>query len=263
MRQNKTAAFIGLILLLQIFNVAIAQTEKVKSRLVLEEKKLMRLATVEWPPYNGLLLPQEGLATRTASLAAKAAGYRLLTAFDEWTKSLEKGKSHPGFDGVFSLYYTQEREKTCYLSDSIGTSLVGIASLKNKPINWKVVSDLNKYKLGVVTGYSNGEVFDREVAENRQPIEEGASDAVNVEKLMAGKISGIVIDRNVLRYTLSRRGSGSQVIFNPTPLTEASIHICFKRTPQGKTIRDDFNQGLKTLDLKKVESDYINLFKYD
>lgn len=263
MRHNKTAAFIGWILLIQSLQPVIAQTEKPKAPLTIADQKLMRLATVEWPPYNGLLLPQEGLATRTASLAAKAVGYRLLTSYDEWTKSLEKGKSHPGFDGVFSLYYTQEREKTCYLSDAIGTSLVGIASLKSNPINWKTVSDLNKYKLGVVSGYSNGEVFDYEVAQGRQAVEEGTSDAVNVEKLIAGKITGIVIDRNVLRYTLSRRSGTSAIVFNPNPLTEAGIHICFKRTAQGKVIRDDFNKGLKTLDLKKVEADYIRLFKYD
>lgn len=263
MRQNQTVAFIAWGLLLLGMPVAIAQAPTVKEPLVIPEKKLIRLATVEWPPYNGLLLPQEGLATRTASLAAKEAGYRLLTAYDEWTKSVEKGKSHPGFDGVFSLYFTKEREKTCYLSDSIGTSWVGVASLKNRPISWKVISDLNQYKLGVVAGYSNGEQFDKEVAEKRQPIEEGISDAVNVEKLIAGKVAGIVIDKNVLSYTLSRRKGNAQVLFHPNPLTQASIHICFKRTPHGKVIRDDFNKGLLTLDLKKVETDYLQLFKFD
>ncbi len=35
---------------------------------------LMRLSTLEWPPYTGTLLPGEGLSTKVASVVAKAAG---------------------------------------------------------------------------------------------------------------------------------------------------------------------------------------------
>ena len=37
------------------------------------QAKFMRLATLEWPPYTGLLLPQDGLSTRVTSVLAKAA----------------------------------------------------------------------------------------------------------------------------------------------------------------------------------------------
>ena len=263
MRQNKTVAVFGAILLLQMFQGVIAQTKPEKNSISFPDQKLIRLATVEWPPYNGLFLPHEGLITRTASLAAKAANYRLLTAYDEWSKSLAKGRTDPGFEGVFSLYHTPEREKTCYLSDPVGVSVIGVASLKSNPIRWKVISDLTKYKLGVVSGYSNGDVFDKEVTENRQKVEESISDAVNIEKLMTGKVKGIVIDKNVLQYMLSIRTANKPVVFDSNSLSENNIHICFKRTPQGMVIRDDFNKGLKTLDLEKVEADYIKLFKYD
>ena len=82
MRQNKTVAVFGAILLLQMFQGVIAQTKSEKNSISFPDQKLIRLATVEWPPYNGLFLPHEGLITRTASLAAKATNYRLLTAYD-------------------------------------------------------------------------------------------------------------------------------------------------------------------------------------
>jgi len=56
------------------------------------DSKLIRLATLEWPPFTGLLLPKEGLSTYIASTVAKTAGFRLLSASFEWTKTVENGE---------------------------------------------------------------------------------------------------------------------------------------------------------------------------
>ncbi len=71
------------------------------------------MATLEWPPLTGLLLPKEGVSTYIASSVAKTAGCRLLAASFEWTKALEKGKQSPEFDGYFPEYFSQERAAAC------------------------------------------------------------------------------------------------------------------------------------------------------
>jgi polar amino acid transport system substrate-binding protein len=237
---------LGLLLAL-LANCSLAQSDS----------KLIRLASLEWPPFTGLLLPKEGLSTYIASTVAKAAGFRLLTASFEWTKAVEKGEKSPEFEGYFPEYFSQEREAACHLSQSIGTSVLGLAILKRAPIKWAKLSDLEAYRLGVVDGYLNGEALDAAIQDKRQPVELGPSDASNIAKLRAGKIRGIVVDKNVLDYTLYKLKDSASVVFNPRPIARLSLHVCFKRTPTGQAIRDAFDSALKQTDLDKLEADYF------
>jgi len=221
------------------------------------DSKLIRLATLEWPPFTGLLLPKEGLSTYIASTVAKTAGFRLLSASFEWTKTVENGEKNPEFEGYFPEYFSQGREAACHLSQSIGSSLLGIATLKSAPIKWTKLSDLGAYRLGVVDGYLNGEAFDAAIKDKRQPVELGSSDANNIAKLRAGKIRGIVVDKNVLDYTLYKLRDTGSVVFNPRPIARLSLHVCFKRTPAGQAMRDAFDSALKQTDLAKLEAAYF------
>ena len=252
----------SLLTLFWVHGNLLAQTTGSETNVYTNEK-IIRLATLEWPPYNGLLLPQEGIATRVATLAARASGYRLLTSYDEWTKTVEKGMNSPGFDGFFPEYFTKEREQSCHVSQSIGTSLLGVATLKRNAFNWNDMSDLSVYTLGVVDGYSNGETFDNLVKDKKQLVELAPSDAANTQKLLQGKVKGIVIDRNVLRYTLSRLKTKEVVVFNPKPIAELTLHVCFQKTAKGKKLKEEFDGGLKQINLKRAEAEYLNLFRYD
>ena len=219
--------------------------------------KLMRLATLEWPPFTGLLLPKEGVSTYVASTVAKAAGFRLLSASYEWTTAVELGQNSPQFEGYFPAYFNKARESSCHLSKSMGASVLGIATLKNSPIKWTKLSDLEPYRIGVVEGYLNGEDFDAAVKEKRQAVEVAPSDAVNIAKLRSGKIRGIVVDKNVLDYTLFRLKDGGTVVFSPKAIARLTLHVCFKRTPEGLAMRDAFDKALEKTDLDKLEAEYF------
>ena len=221
------------------------------------DSKLIRLATLEWPPFTGLLLPKEGVSTYIASSVAKAAGFRLLAASFEWTKAVEKGEKSPEFEGYFPEYFSRERDAACHLSQSMGTSVLGIATLKSAPIKWTRLLDLEAHRLGVVDGYLNGEEFDAAIKDKRQAVEVAPSDAANIAKLRAGKIRGIVVDKNVLDYTLYKLKDTGSVVFNPRPIARLTLHVCFKRTPSGQVMRDAFDSALKQTDLAKLEADYF------
>ena len=227
------------------------------SALAQSDAKLIRLATLEWPPFTGLLLPKEGVSTHVATTVAKAAGFRLLAASFEWTKAVEKGEKSADFEGYFPEYFSQERDAACYLSQSIGTSVLGIASLKTAPVVWNKLSNLESVRLGVVDGYVNGDELDAAIKDKRQPVEVAASDAANIAKLRAKKIRAIVIDKNVLEYTLFSMGDRSSVVFSPNPIARLTLHICFKRTPAGLEMRNAFDAVLARTDIAKLETEYF------
>ncbi|WP_295954790.1 transporter substrate-binding domain-containing protein [Rhodoferax sp.] len=221
---------------------------------------LIRLATLEWPPYNGQLLPHGGLSGYITSVVAKAAGYRLLTTSFEWGTTVRKGKQDPFFDGYFPEYYSKERALACYLSQSIGNSVLGLATLRTAPIYWTAITDLAPYRLGVVDGYLNGEVLDQAIQDRRQAVETGASDAVNIQKLRTGKLRGIVVDKNVFRYTLQHAGGSGTMVLNTRPIAQLSLHVCFRRTATGLLMRNTFDTALQQQNLVQLENTYFKMF---
>lgn len=221
----------------------------------------MRLASLEWPPYVGVILPQDGLSTKITAAAAKISGYKVSAYYFGWTEAMEKGEKDPNFAGYFPEYYTEERAKNCYLSAPIGKSILGLATLKNEAIQWQALSDLAKFKIGVVDGYSNGEAFDKLVKQGRQAVETSASDTANLRKLIDKKVRAIAIDRDVLRYTLSESPLRGNIAFNSPPLAELTLHVCFKRTPEGREMQQALDAGLQKLDMRKLEGDYFKLFE--
>jgi polar amino acid transport system substrate-binding protein len=221
------------------------------------DPKPMRLATLEWLPYVGKIVPQDGLSTVIAGAAAKHAGYTLSVDYFEWTVTLAKGEKDAGFAGYFPEYFTEERARACHLSKSIGTSTLGLATMKSTPIQWNALSDLNAVKIGVVEGYSNGEAFDAMVKQGKQPIENAASDTFNLRRLISKKVPAIAIDREVLRYLLLRSPMRDETIFSTKPLGELTLHVCFKRTAAGKEMQEAFDAGLQKVDIQKIGADYM------
>lgn len=221
---------------------------------------LIRLATLEWPPYNGLLLPHGGLSNHITSVVAKAAGYRMVSASFDWNTTLQKGEKDPNFDGYFPEYYSKERDQACHLSQSIGNSVLGLATLQTRPIVWSSIADLAPHRLGIVEGYLNGEELDNAIKAKRQPVEAVASDAINIQKLLSGAFRGIVVDKNVLRYTLSRTGGAERIVLNPRPIAELSLHVCFRRTPGGLQMRNAFDAALQKQNPEQLEINYFKMF---
>jgi len=180
-----------------------------------------------------------------------------MSASYDWTKAVELGEKNPEFEGYFPAYFSKERDSSCHLSKAMGASVLGIATLKNSPVKWTKLSDLESYRIGVVDGYLNGAEFDAAIKDKRQAVEVAPSDATNIAKLRAGKIRGIVIDKNVLDYTLFKLKDKGTVVFSPKPIAKLSLHVCFKRTAEGLAMRNAFDKALQQIDVDKLEAEYF------
>src|SRR3990167_6079785 len=75
--------------------------------------EIIRLASLEWPPYTGAQLPDGGESTATLKAAFAAAGYQLEVDFLPWERALALAKApNSGYAGYFPEYF----------SDAISTS---------------------------------------------------------------------------------------------------------------------------------------------
>ncbi len=224
------------------FSISYAQAEAIK------------LTSLDWPPYSGKSLTDQGTSAKSVKDVFAAAGLDTSFEFLPWNRAVAEGLKNPEFVGYFPEYYSEglDAEKSadgaCLFSDSFGTSPVGFVQSKNKPMTWSTHNDLKNFKIGVVSGYVNEAQFDKMVADGDLKVEEVSKDILNIRKVAQGRLSAGVIDSNVLNYLLdtdkSMAKSKDSVEMNGKLLTEHGLHICFPNTETGKKVRISFNKAL-------------------
>lgn len=225
----------------------------------------MRLASLAWLPYAGPNLPQGGLSGAIAEATAKEFGYRVRIDYFPWARTMQVGGKDPEFAGYFPAYYTEERARQCHFTSPMGTSTLGLAYLKSKPLQWQALADLSDKMIGVVEGYSNGEAFDAQVRQGRQKVDPAPSDLLNLKKLLAHRVDAVAIDKSVLRYLLATDlgliASRELIAFHDKPLADLTLHVCFQRTLAGHKLQQDFDRALRKVDIRKIENNYFQLLE--
>lgn len=222
----------------------------------------LHLASLEWLPYVGRSLPDDGLSGAVAKSVAAQFGAAIKIDYFPWKRAMQVGGSDPDFAGYFPAYHTAERAQQCHFSAPMGNSTLGLAMLAEAPVHWRVLDDLAGSKLGVVLGYSNGEAFDQMVKGGKLQVDASVSDSVNLKKLLAGRIRAVVIDKAVLRYLLATDPTLSKdrarLVFADQPLAVLTLHVCFQRTPQGLKLKQSYDAALLRTDIAKIENAYFD-----
>lgn len=214
--------------------------------------EVIKLTTLQWPPYSGFGLPRLGTMTAVVAGTAARAGDRLELQILPWKRAVRTGEGAPGYLGYYPVYWTAAREEHCHLSDVIGSSRLGLVEPAVAPVTWETVTDLAAFSLGTVEGYANTATFDRLAAKGALHVSEAADDVTNLRKVLAGRIDAAVIDSAVMDYLMATtpdlRDARAALQFNQTLLEERPLHVCFRRTPEGEAVRDRFNDALKKID---------------
>lgn len=206
----------------------------------------LRLSTLEWPPFVGLELSNQGtVSTRVRSICA-AAGMDLDVSFLPWKRVLMEARTGT-VQGYFPEYRSAEREKEFYFSQAVGCSVVGLVHRRDMTMDWTRLEELASYRIGVVDGYVNTEEFDRLVDMGILYPVKCNSDELALRMIEAGRIDAAVMDRAVFRH-LSGKAASSQtpsgLVFGANILAVHSLHVCFPRTPAGKALVERFDRAI-------------------
>lgn len=225
-------------------------------------QQIIRFATLEWPPYVSSDLPEFGMTAKILrDIAIAHNGDDARFAFLPWVRAMRYGQEDPDYAGYFPAYWTVERAKTCSFSDPVGISHVGFVERKDAPVTWNELSDLAGTKIGIVNGYANGPEFDSLMAQGKLETEGAATDLDNLRKVAIGRLPLAVVDHAVMEYYAATdavvRERRTEIQFNAKPLVDLTLHVCFKKTPEGVALKQIFDEGLRKLNLVWAQRDYL------
>lgn len=225
-------------------------------------EKVVQLTSLDWPPYSGKRLSDQGASVAVAKAAFEAMGYTLKVDFYPWSRAVSQAKnSSSPYSGYFPEYHSADIANEFIYSDAMGSGPLGFVEQSARPVQWSSLNDLKNYRIGVVQDYVNTTDFDAMMNSGEIKTEAVISDKNNLLKVINGRLDLAVIDRNVMDYLFrtdsSLRGKQSKASFNSKLLEDKKLYICFKKTPQGEEMARIFNEGLKKIDVDAIMAKHL------
>jgi len=157
------------------------------SSLVFSDTDKVVLSVAEWPPYFSESLPHGGLIPHLVSKAFEDQGIELEYKYSSWGEAFTDIHADT-FDASAGWLKTPERELTAQYSTPITFATVVFFHSKKLELNWETLSDVAQYNIGIVSGYSYGNLFDQFAKNNAPLITEYASESEALSALINRKL---------------------------------------------------------------------------
>ncbi|TVP14296.1 hypothetical protein AYI87_10685 [Shewanella sp. KCT] len=199
----------------------------------------------DYPPFYSTNLPSQGVIYHLAQAVFQHAGYPLAHRYYPFARAkaiMKKG----GADVILGVWYRPSREEWIAFSTPLLSVNVVLYKRVDSQIDFNTMADLRQYRIGIGRGYANPEAFQNATLKT----EAASSDAVNLRKLLAGRVDLVLICEDVARYLIERPGSEYRGKLEPVgdPLSVELFHIgVAKHLPNAQKILADFNQSLAEL----------------
>ena len=218
-------------------------------------KPLVRLATLDWEPYIGTRMPDQGYSAALIRAAFAEQGVAVKIEFYPWARALHLARTG-AVDGLMPEYFNPSRETEFeYSAEFPGGPLV-LYKRRADAIAFSVdpgkdqdaaLRALKSKRFGVVRGYLNTPVFD---AAQYLIKDEASDDATNLRKLVYGRVDLAVIDRRVAEHLIRTQYRDYATKIEPMSpaLAEIPLYIAFSRkSPRKAEALAAFNKGLAAL----------------
>ena len=217
--------------------------------------KPIRLATLEWEPYIGTKMPDQGYTAALIRAAFAAQGVKVEIEFYPWARALHLARTGE-VDGLMPEYFDPSRESEFEYSAAFPGGPLVLYKRRGDAIAFSAdpvknqdaaLRALKSKRFGVVRGYLNTPVFD---AASYLIKEEASDDATNLRKLVYGRIDLAVIDRRVAEHLIRTEypDYASKIEPMDPPLADIPLYIAFSRkSPRMAEALAAFNRGLAAL----------------
>lgn len=216
----------------------------------------VRLAAAEHRPYLGEGLLEGGYAQAVVAEAFARAGYRLQV--DYYPVARARREAVLGrVDGWISFQATGDADDEALTNSSaFPGGQIGLLTRRDfeaEPLGGldtrtaQVLRRLAAYRFGVVRGARIQRDFDQADFLNKQYA---ASDLQNVDKLVAGRVDFVVIDKYVAASLMvdKRPYLIGQLEFRTPALIERGFHVAFsRRSARQRELRAAFDRALATM----------------
>ncbi|MCP4715830.1 MAG: transporter substrate-binding domain-containing protein [Deltaproteobacteria bacterium] len=164
-----------------------------------------KITSLNWEPYSGAELTNEGNSIQKLRELLKKAGIKLIVEFYPWKRSQEKAKTNE-YVGYFPAW-PEEVYEGFIASPPVDWSEVGILKQSKSSINFESIDDLfKKYRVGIVSTYTYPKVINDAMQKYPAHVDGTMNEKSLLKKLSVGRHPVAITDPNVMQYLAEREG---------------------------------------------------------
>ncbi|MEY8198812.1 MAG: transporter substrate-binding domain-containing protein [Colwellia sp.] len=203
-------------------------------------------ATLEWPPFTGEKLQNQGVMVDIVKQAFKTSGHDLVVSIVPWDRAMADTKSRQT-DVMIGLWYSDKRAKDYLFSKPFLYNRIVFIKRSDDSFEFNGLEGLKGKKVGVVRNYSYNDAF-KATTNFKKP--ETSNLQSNLKKLAAGRIDLTLEDEIVARYILNEelKQLNNKITLTANALDEKSVHIAISRNnPNAAALIAAFDKGIDVL----------------
>jgi polar amino acid transport system substrate-binding protein len=197
------------------------------------------------PPFmSGTITAAHGVYPALLAAAFGAMGEPVLVAALPWKRvivGIDEGRS-----GAAGIYRNAQRAKTYDFSEPLFVERIGVYYNTKNPVAFKSVADLYGMRVGVLTGWSYGDEFDRACREGKIIADPVPSDLQNLGKLEIGRIDVALIIVDAAPALLSLKPFQG-IAKSERLLAEFPTYLAFNKRAGKTALLRKFNATLNDL----------------
>lgn len=205
----------------------------------------LKLAADEWPPFTSERKGQR-IAVDLVQTALRRADFDSTLKIMTW-KNVLNGIKGNQYDAVVGAWKTPDREQYLLFSRPYLQNRIKLIGLRDKPIEFYGLSQLNNKKVAVVTGYAYGD----KITNNRDMIlVEGNSVADNIKKLLANQVDFMLADDiavQAINERLPADVTKKLMVYDKDIVTRDLYFALRKNRPDAQNILDKFNHAIEKM----------------
>lgn len=219
------------------------------------------VTSLGWQPFSGPDLPKQGAGVHVLRKVLKTEGVDLEVRFMPWTRA----KAVAGNDDSVVAYYPSWPSEVIdgfFGSETVFTSPVGFAEMKDDPISWDKPADLGNYTIATVGAYIYPDSFQKLIDDGTVETIAVDNDATALRMLGAGRVDAAAIDKFVMRYQLNTNPAlkemQGKVQFNDKVLIDYDLVVAFTDTPGNKDRAKTLEKALANVgDTQRLIRNYL------
>jgi len=167
-----------------------------------------KIASLNWQPYSGAKLINQGNSIQKLRELLRKEGIRLIVEFYPWKRAQVKARGKD-FVGYYPAW-PEEVKEGFFASPAIDMSEIGILKHSKSDIDFDSIDNLfEKYHVGVVKTYSYPKIIDDAMKKYPDHVHGAISEVGLLKKLAAGRHPVAITDPNVMLYLAENSGNSN------------------------------------------------------
>lgn len=205
--------------------------------------ELLQVTGSLWSPYVDNELPNGGLAADLVRTALTRAGYEVEANVEHWSRAY-RGVAIGVYDVVAAIWQNEERGEDLIFSNPYLLNDIIFMSRQGVLGNYRTLSDLTSYRIGVVQDYAYDDAFD-----TKPDLIRVANDHLiqNLLLLRQGRLDVVVGDKWSILHEISvfMPDDISHFVALPKPLARRALRLGVSRhNPHAQAIVAAFDEAI-------------------